>query len=97
MTESAIEMNGQLTFLAELKITPAVADGSRIRTWILLIGVMGSEVRSELSLPTRFEGQVPTEYVERLILPIIDLDDQDRHEGPSEGEDFDVDISRRSA
>ncbi len=102
MTEAAVTLNAQLTFLAGLGMAPTPADRGDLgpRTWVLLVNETEETIRAELSTPTHFEGKRPEMRATRLLLPPYDLggDGSDpRRRGPDSGDDFDVDIVRRPA
>lgn len=98
-TAEAVLVNIQLTMFAGLGLPEEEKSqpGERAQTWLLLIRAESEELRSELSLPTNFENRSPDDYLQRLILPVIDLGGgpPQRRDGGGGGEDFDIDITRR--
>jgi hypothetical protein len=106
-TAKAVRDNHQLTMLAALGIGPEAPDindgasdvDARRETWILLIVRDRNVLRVELSLPaTMDEEDRVAAWLQRIILPAIDLDEPGiggTLPAPEPGPDFDVTVTRR--
>lgn len=73
---SAVNRNQKLLWEDVIEREVAIAPATNCETWVLLICVCESEVRSELALPVSIgiDGRVE-EWRERIILPALALDE----------------------
>jgi hypothetical protein len=94
-TIAAVDQNQLWLAIVE---PPATSDDTSDRvTWILLIHRAKNEVRSELSLPAAIgdDGRIDS-WSERIILPVIALDQGGPDDGGADDEpNVDVEVSRR--
>lgn len=95
----AVELNGQLALFNGLGVTPP---SDEQRTWILLMRIVGSEIRSELSLPAEVtpagqDGQWHiTRWIDRICLPPLSIDGGEVFPDDDDGgPEFDVPVTRR--
>lgn len=75
-TEKKVASNHEQLVL--FRMTPRVEDDDApFLNWVLLIAVEGGMMRSELSLPRSMAGGKPSGWIERIILPDIELEGDD--------------------
>jgi hypothetical protein len=107
VTVRAVKDNNQLFLWADLGVSVEMPDADDTdgdvepprETWLLLVARTRSELRAELSRPaTMDEDDRVATWLERVILPPIDLDDAGKRSvlpAPEPGQDFDVTVTRR--
>lgn len=93
-TVDAVEANNQLDMFSEL--LPSTEDLQIYTTWVLLIHLAPSELRSELSLPTSISNGKINGWKERIILPALPLDDDSVEIGIPDLPDIEVPIKKKA-
>lgn len=100
-TVEAVEQNCQLDMFADLIPEPLqYAEHDGYDTWVLLHHTdhLKNEIRFELSRPSSIDhGGKIKGWFERILLGVIDLDDDFALVAPTGGPDIDIDIRRKNA
>lgn len=97
-TADAISVNQvQLELDLPVPDMPHVRGDEGPLTWFLLLHRAGTEVRCELSLPSKIspDGRI-TRWQERIMLPSVPLDDSEIEIVAPVGPDLDIDVKRKA-
>lgn len=94
-TEDVIEINSQLDMFGEALIVSEKTQEQAI-TWVLLFHVAMNEVRCELSLPLNMSDGKINDWKERIILPVMSLDDDRIEINLPDLPDIDIAIKKKA-
>jgi hypothetical protein len=97
VTRKVVRENAQLELDLQLDgLMPAPVVDESIPTWVLLVHPTDDEVRSELSKPWHIseEGYIDT-WVERIPLPVVQVNLLTDGSGEEEGRNHDFDVPER--
>lgn len=94
-TVRAVETNGQLAL--DLGIEDEHDGDEQLSTWFLLYYVTDDGFQAEISLPNGMIGGSITDWMERIILPVVprDVPALPADLGPDDGDGYVVEVNRR--